>query len=474
MGPGVARKSKNFPALFGPYHLTELLVALHRHGPIRAPVLHKYFGLNGSSSYKGKMNHAHILVSARRRKPDCRSAMIGINPNLPVYDEFARLIDALARRYTLRAVPKEIRPAEIAAFYAAIHPPVEVEAIFGTYCRTRTLVALHALGGKETISKLGRSVLGHFSSLVKNAVIGMIEEGILAKQGSVVGFNERLDWLPELQGLLDALARQMPRVTGFARNMKAVRGIGEGGTACSDGQRFRFFGSRVNQAILAYLAAYGPSRITEVCGAASSYGTRNAVQPLLRSGVAIQVPTQNKRKITIALNSAHPVYPELRALLRSKIVLQDALPFSAHRPLYPGEDHREERAEFEPYTLFGVTAKIATTNVLAILAHAVHGEIDGASLSRILNEHDRGKMRKALERLKTLGVVTTRRWKGMCMYRLDETWPAYSEMSDLLLAIGRVWPEYREGALSETHTYPAARRSLERGRVSRRAVLANA
>ncbi len=472
MGPGVVRKSKNFPPIFGPYHLTELLVALHRHGPIRAPVLHKYFGLNGSSSYKGKMNHAHILVSARRRKPDCRSAMIGINPNLPVYDEFARLIDALARRYTLRAVPKEIRPAEIAAFYAAIHPPVEVEAIFGTYCRTLTLVALHALGGKETISKLGRSVLGHFSSQVKNAVIGMIEEGILARQGSVVIFNARLDWLPELQELLAALGHQMPRVTGFARYRKALRQISKCGTACASGQHFRFFGSRVNQAILAYLAAHGPSRITEVCAAASAYGTRNVVEPLLRSGVVIQVPTQNKRKVIVCLNAAHPVYAELRALLRSDIVLRDSLPFSANRPLYRGEDYHEERAEFEPYTLVGVTAKIATTNVLATLAHAAHGEIDGASLSRILNEHDRGKMVKALRRLETLGVVATRRWKGMCMYRLDETWPAHSELNDLLLAMGRVWPEYREGALSETVTYPAWRRSRERGRISRSFVLA--
>ncbi len=468
MGPGVARKRKNFPPLFGPYHLTELLAALHRLGPIRTPVLHRYFGLNGSSSYKGKMNRSHILVSARRRKPDCRSATIGINPNMPVYDEFARLIDALARQYTLRAIPKEIRPTEIAAFYAAIHPPVEVEAIFGTYCRTLTLVALHALGGKETTSKLGRSVLGHFSSQVKNAAIGMIEEGILARQGSVVMFNARLNWLPELQELLAALGRQMPRVTGFARYMKAVRQISKCGTACSNGQYFRFFGSRVNQAILAYLAAHGPSRITEVCAAASAYGTRNAIEPLLRSGVVIQVPTHNKRKVIICLNAAHPVYRELRALLRSSIVFTDALPFLAHQTLYQGADHAEERAEFEPYTIFGVTAKIATTNVLAILAHAVHGEIDGASLSRILNEHDRGKMSKALKRLESLGVVATRSWKGMCMYRLDESWPAYSEMRHLLLAIGRAWPEYREGALSETHTYPAPRRSLERGRVSRR------
>ncbi|HET9394225.1 MAG TPA: hypothetical protein VFO29_11985 [Candidatus Rubrimentiphilum sp.] len=446
--------------------MTELLVAIHRLGPVRAPILRKYFAWS-SRGRLGKMNRSHLIASADSKTRDCRTAVIGINPNLPVYDQFAKLVDALARRYQLRNVPKEIRPSEIAAFYAGDHEPVDVEAIFGTSCRTLTLVALHALGGKETASKLGRSVLGHFSSQVKNAVSGMAEEGTLAREGSLVGFNERLDWLPELRELLDALSGRMPKVVGFAHHMKAVRQTGHSGTAHSDGQRFRFLGSRVNQAILAYLAAHGPSRITEVCAAAASCATRTAVDPLLRSGVVVQVFQQNTRETIISLNAAHPVYRELRALLRSKSVLEDALPFSVNCPLYFGDDHSEERANFEPYTLFGVAAKTASTNVLAILAHAVHGEIDGASLSRILNEHDRGKMSKALARLETLGVVATRKWKGMLMYRLDETWPAYSEIRDLLLAIGRAWPEYHDAAMSEPHTYPARRRSLEQCRVSR-------
>jgi len=117
--------------------------------------------------------------------------------------------------------------------------------------------------------------------------------------------------------------------------------------------------------------------------------------------------------------------------------------------------------EFEPYTIFGASGRVATTNLLAVLAHATHGEIDVASLGRILNEHDAGKMRKALVRLQRRGLVTERTWNGMRLFRLDNRWPAHKELQNLLLAMGRVWPEYQQMSMSEVRTYPARRRARE-------------
>lgn len=459
----------NFPPLFGAYHHTELLAALHRYGPIRVPILRRHFSWVTCRYTKGKMNTAGLLVPVRVGDQARKSTVIGINANLPVYDQFARLIDALAMRFPIRAIPKEIRPAEVAAFYGVTHSPANIEALFGTFIRTRTLVALHALDGEETSGKLKRAVLGHFASRVQNAVLGCVAEGVLIKEKTIIRFNTGLDWLPELRALLESLARLMPENVKYARTMRALSEK-DSSARTREAKRFRFLGSRVNQAALAYLAVYGPSAITVVCAAASSTQTK-CVETLLQSGIVAQIPSQNKRRRIVSLNASHPVYRELRALLRTDIVLQDALPFHRQPSLYAGEDYGDVRRDFEPYTLFGGIGKFATTNLLAVLGHAIHGEIEVASLSRILNEHDIGKLHEALKRLEGLGVVAAREWKGMRMYRLDETWPAFEQLRELLLAMGRVWPEYRDGAASEIRTYPAFRRSRERGRVSRRARL---
>lgn len=143
---------------------------------------------------------------------------------------------------------------------------------------------------------------------------GFVAEEVLVKQGSVVTFNPDVEWLPELKNLLRSLQPLMPKTTQHALMIRRIQDDSEDGSARSDSMQFRIFGSRANQAILCYLATYGPSGITSVCAAAGASSTVEAVAPLLESGLVTEVPNLNRRRRVISLKAAFPVYQEMRTL----------------------------------------------------------------------------------------------------------------------------------------------------------------
>lgn len=97
-----------------------------------------------------------------------------------------------------------------------------------------------------------------------------------------------------------------------------------------------------------------------------------------------------------------------------------------------------------------------------MLAHCIGGEIDAASLLRLLNEHNPEGIRyKTLPRLERNGLITSRRFGGMMLYRLNPQWPAAKELRDLLWAIERVWEEYKDAALDHHRLFSPLRRRRE-------------
>lgn len=263
-----------------------------------------------------KSNVANLLVKtwiAKGRQGGTN--VVGINPKLPpgIRGPLTRLLERLCEIYPLREIGNDIKPAEVAAFRKDDHAPVDIEALFGTHIRTRTLVALHVLGGEDNMGRMQRNVLEHFAGRVRVALEGFVEEGILVRVGKTVRFNPSLEWLPELRALLQALAARMPEVSGYAKHMDRVRDMGDAGTAHAYGTKFRLFGSRVNQALLAALALYGPSNVMKICAAAGAVTTR-AIDPLVESGLVARTRSRNGRTHDIfSLNAAHPTYRELRA-----------------------------------------------------------------------------------------------------------------------------------------------------------------
>ncbi len=127
--------------------------------------------------------------------------------------------------------------------------------------------------------------------------------------------------MPEFRALLDVLASYMPEVVGHAVEQRGHRISSKRGTSHSAGQKFRLFGSRVNQAILAYLAANGPGGKTQIMAAANC--DVPAIRPLLEgaAGTVCVIPARSgNRGDLYSLNAPHPVFAEIRALLRTEAI----------------------------------------------------------------------------------------------------------------------------------------------------------
>lgn len=118
-----------------------------------------------------------------------------------------------------------------------------------------------------------------------------------------------------------------------------------------------------------------------------------------------------------------------------------------------------------PYTLFGVSHKKAVANTLGMLLHTPNEEAEAASLGRLIGHKNHPTSSpKAMRRLEKFGIVASRKYKTMVLYRLDESWPAYAELRNLILSMGRAWNEYAESAAVEFRLFLPNRRAMEKGR----------
>jgi len=464
MGRGRSTAFSQFPPLFGPYHRTELLVALQRAGPLRSAGLKEAFGGETGRSVKREKSNLAGLIVAVSTGHAYSGDLLGLNPELSSEPSFVNLLARIGAAHPLRELPSKPSPENMALFARTTFAPIKnYEAVFASEVRTRLLVALRVLGGSYSIGKLQRSVAHSFASRVRVAINGYIEEGVLVKNGLLIEFNPKLSWLPQLLEFLDFLSPKMPDVAIHARHQDDTRKTAKG-TSHSHGTKFRIFGSRVNQAMLVYLAAFGPTRIMELCAETAGVNSR-AIEPLIEQGLVCKIWSRGTSSQWVySLNADHPTYAEVKALLRTQVVIADSLPLHRNRPLYDGEDYSESKGVYLPYEIFGVPGKAAVANILGMLLHTPHDEADVSSLTRLASEHNIQSITKALMRLERLGIIVSRQFKTLTLYRLDPAWPAYEQMRGLLKAMGRAWPEYAEGGAVEAALFSPNRVALERGR----------
>lgn len=88
--------------------------------------------------------------------------------------------------------------------------------------------------------------------------------------------------------------------------------------------------------------------------------------------------------------------------------------------------------------------KFLVDNILGMLLHTPHDESDASSLTRLASERNNHTIAKALKRFEALGILMSRQFETLTLYRLDPTWTANGEIRELLKAMGRAWPEYAE------------------------------
>ncbi len=202
----------------------------------------------------------------------------------------------------------------------------------------------------------------------------------------------------------------------------------------SYGTRFRLFGSRANQAMLACLAAFGPKRSTALA-AVSAVKDSTAIHRLVKAGIVCRVPGAKARAGDFyALNAAHPVYSKLEPLCAPTRYWTKAFRFGNRGCCTDGPDGFEERQSFPPpYEIFGTQKKDARANIVATLAHTEHAEADAGSLSRLLSEHESTSILKALKRLAKHGALARRELRGLNLYRVNPDERAMTNCSTCFL-----------------------------------------
>lgn len=435
------------PDLFGRWGWSNIICTVRRSGPILSSVLKRHLTYGVGALVTSKERNAHALAATRL--PTGRHAgayVIGLNRKFPALAQLEALLDALLAEYDVPEIVHGITQQEVALFDSDTnHPEGEVQLLFGKPSRFKTLMALHMLGGEYDLGKLLTSVHGLFPTRVRRAAMEFVQSKVLVKVGITVRFNEQLSWMPHLRALLDALAPLFPEIAQHASHAEGLRSVGSDGSGRSAGLRFHLFGSRPKQAILAYLAAYGPSPEHKILPATNA-GIVDRISVLVSEGLVCTAPLGRRApKVLYSLNAAHPLYTEIRSLLRTEVILQESLPTALPAEIYSGSDLAEAHA-FLPYELFGAKNKTATVSILAAIAHAKSGAITVTEIARFSPEFDERSVLKALRRLRKYGVVSRRMIDKAKTYELNTAWGAYSELYALLRKMGEVWPEFKDAA----------------------------
>jgi uncharacterized protein YaaQ len=311
-------KLRMTPRLFLPFIDTELIALLSRAGPLRAKCVKEAFTDEVVRSLsKPKYHSANLLVAtAAFVRKGGKDRLIGVNPRFKYSEELRQLMLALSQNCAPREVENDLLVGESEHFASfAGHPLVRYESLISTKPRTLTLLVLHLMDGECTSGKLARSVLDVHPKVAARAINRLVSDRILVKSDSVVRFDDNLPYVAQLRALLERISTEVPSATRHALDLRRIRESSESGASYVHGQRFRVFGGRVNEAVLAFLASKGPSTSQQIAAAVGSVNNR-AMDPMVVSGIiakAVVKPNQRFGREVYSLNAAFPVYRELRA-----------------------------------------------------------------------------------------------------------------------------------------------------------------
>jgi hypothetical protein len=445
------RYSKRPPNLFGAYKRMPLLIAMIQNADfIRRSDIVKRTGRQAVDQVEIS-DKAGLLLPPWRYKNIYY--MMALNPRFPLIREFKALLKELSRQYPSalagvvptvdRRLPKRLPRRKIALDY-----------LLGSPVRTQTLAVLEALGGRTWQSNVHRGVPGQFMSAVKTVVNFFIAEGVLEKRGVTIAFSKRA-WIPALRRLLRAYLKKQ---TDFSAALDVqARKYSERRQGY---RKLHLLAPPSTQRALVALAVNGPMRASRLLASATANSDKT-IAIWQREGILANRKVGHSR--LISLNSSYPAYRELRALLLSIGDVES----TSHR-----RDLSEERAIFSAERLFASRLRSET---MIMLGACRNGEIDVASLGRLLPQYEVSSLRKALRKYEVDGIVRSRVWKGLKLYSLDPGYPHWHALKRLLDAVTLRWPHYRTVADVEERLFsreraarqgrPAPERRLGRRRV---------
>jgi hypothetical protein len=397
-------------------------MALAVNGPVCSVDLVPYFGPE-----MARPRRRHDPSGLIARWAQGRRVAVGLNSAFRLIAPLQELLEALGESYAVWS-PDAIERSRVDPTNSVSPRGYDLDLLFSSRVRTLSLLALELLGPELELRKLKCCVPGEFYKSVRNVVDHYVRENILERRGDTIRFADH-SWTSKLRNLLREYAKLRQdvaeEIASAGRRYKKRR---------TKRTKFGLMGNPLVTDLLVLLAENGPigyTRALAMVKTESPYG----LQTLADMGLVVD--HREGRARTLSLNRAHPVYRELRRLLLS--IAGKHSDTYTHDYSTPGS--------FEVASLFG--ERLRTSVLLAL--DAAHGGLDHSTLHRILPEHDRGSIRQCLASFAELGVVGSRRWKGMRVYDFDRTFAHYSELRGLLGPINNRWPEY---AAAGVEVYP--------------------
>lgn len=421
------------PNLFGPYGRTSFLIELASVGVARRGDLAKHFGLDMIRP-RVRDDRSGLVLSWSLGQ---RGTAVALNPHYPLLRELRSLLRALSVEYGL-GITTTLTAREGTTLPTSVVPESDLTYLFHTPLRTATLVALEALGGQTTLINLAQCAPKQFYHSVVTAVNHFVKERVLERDGEGVRFRDR-SWTQELRNLLRAYLRVDRRTHEEIRRDAAAERARP-----RKYDKFELLGPKNVERALIALAQNGPMSYARVM-AMSKTSADAGIAVFERMGLVLS--HRDGRRRILSLNRRHPIYREFRALL---ISIGGPTTVQASRDLAHDADFRIDN-------LFG---KDLRTAVLLTLRAERCGEMDAASVCRLLPQHDGGKVRAALRRFHKIGVVTRRRWKTLVYYSFNEEYTHYEALQALLSGAIRHWPAYKSAAATSKYLYSPERKAL--------------
>jgi hypothetical protein len=350
--------------------------------------------------------------------PNQRGYAFSLDPQFPLSKQTHVLLKCLATTYGLR-IPSDMCAAERIA--PKTNKTYNVDLLFGSSVKTRTLAALECLGGKSPPAVLRQAVPDELTSSAKNAIRNLTLEGVLVKAGGQITFA-KAPWLPQLRALLRAYASYS---SGFKSEVRRL--VTERRSVKNDMFDLDLLGKFASERILTALATKGAISPDKLHTIARVHDKTRLLGRFVKAGIVAKNGYRNGARVS--LNRAHPVYREIRALL---------LAVGGPRDRKAAPDLSMPLPVYDLYHLFCTKPRFN-----ALFAMAIYGWIDATSITMLNSEHDRGNMGLVLANLKRLGIVESCRVGNMLYYRLDQRYKFHLPLLRLLRAAAKANPARR-------------------------------
>jgi hypothetical protein len=369
-----------------------------------------------------------------------RGFAVALNPSFPLVQEAHALLCQMAKTYRIRIL-SDATDAERELVQS--RTTYNLDLMFGSRVRTKTLAALECLNGRARWSELVYSVPDVHPGSVKRVLNDCVRNGILAKVKSGIAFAN-VPWRPELRSLLRAYARTN---TGFLDCVKDLAKSKKHRT--SSHRTYALFGKPASERLLSALAQKGPMTPGRLIQQTQIHLNAYSIRKFVGMGIIARESSMKGGRL--ALNAKHPIFAPLRDYLL----------------LATGLDPRAVLAEtfagpgpFSVKELFGTELRL---DVLMMIFLAEDEGMNGLDLLRLLPQHDRRTMMQKIWQFTEKGIVLEDDMAGgIIRYRLNPDFKLYQALCTLLGAIVLAWPRFEKTYDCRRELWPDGRLARER------------